>query len=60
MTLSPIEKNRFGHDEYMYQVLKHNSCTIPEKGLNMVRFHSFYPWHNHEAYSRWGFGNYRH
>lgn len=29
----------FGHDEYMYQVLKHNGCTIPEEGLAMIRFH---------------------
>lgn len=35
----------WGHDEYLYQVLKHNKCTIPEEGLNMIRFHSFYPWH---------------
>ncbi|GLH04808.1 Inositol oxygenase [Gryllus bimaculatus] len=35
----------WGHDEYLYQVLKHNKTTIPEEGLNMIRFHSFYPWH---------------
>ncbi|XP_015918703.1 inositol oxygenase [Parasteatoda tepidariorum] len=35
----------WGHDEYMYQALKHNKCTIPEEGLYMIRFHSFYPWH---------------
>lgn len=32
--------------EYMYQVLRHApQCRIPEEGLYMVRFHSFYPWH---------------
>ena len=41
----------WGHDEYMYWVLKENGCTIPEEGLNMIRFHSFYPWHNKRAYS---------
>mmetsp|Transcript_151738 Transcript_151738/g.485012 ORF Transcript_151738/g.485012 Transcript_151738/m.485012 type:complete len:327 (-) Transcript_151738:744-1724(-) len=41
----------WGHDEYMYQVLKHNGCTIPEAGLNMIRFHSFYPWHDRRAYN---------
>lgn len=40
----------WGHDEYMYQVLKRNGCTIPEEGLAMIRFHSFYPWHDQGAY----------
>ncbi|XP_021941987.1 inositol oxygenase isoform X1 [Zootermopsis nevadensis] len=35
----------WGHDEYMYQVLKHNKTTLPEEALYMIRFHSFYPWH---------------
>jgi len=41
----------WGHDEYMYWVLKENGCTIPEEGLNMIRFHSFYPWHNERNYT---------
>jgi len=41
----------WGHDEYMYQVLKHNGSTLPEEGLNMIRFHSFYPWHDRRAYT---------
>jgi len=41
----------WGHDEYMYWVLKKNGCTIPEEGLNMIRFHSFYPWHESRAYT---------
>jgi len=40
----------YGHDEYMYQVLKHNGCLIPEEGLKIIRFHSFYPWHKEGAY----------
>jgi len=40
----------WGHDEYMYQMLKANECTIPEEGLAMIRFHSFYPWHDKGAY----------
>jgi len=37
----------WGHDEYMYRVLKnHPNCTIPEEGLYIIRFHSFYPWHS--------------
>lgn len=41
----------WGHDEYMYWVLKKNGCTLPEEGLNMIRFHSFYPWHEKRAYT---------
>lgn len=36
----------WGHDEYMYQVLRHNKTTLPEEALYMIRFHSFYPWHS--------------
>ncbi|XP_076056978.1 myo-inositol oxygenase [Oratosquilla oratoria] len=36
----------WGHDEYMYHVLKHNNCTLPDEGLFLIRYHSFYPWHN--------------
>jgi len=35
----------WGHDEYLYQVLKNHGSTIPQMGLNCIRFHSFYPWH---------------
>jgi len=42
----------WGHDEYMYWVLKENGCTIPDAGLNMIRFHSFYPWHDKRAYTQ--------
>ncbi|CAD7967530.1 unnamed protein product [Amoebophrya sp. A25] len=41
----------WGHDEYMYQVLKANNCTLPKKGLDMIRYHSFYPWHEKRAYT---------
>jgi len=40
----------YGHDEYMYQNLKYNGCLIPEEGLRIIRFHSFYPWHKEGAY----------
>lgn len=43
-------KFSFGHDEYMYQVLIHNKCSIPQIGLNIIRYHSFYPWHKYGAY----------
>lgn len=40
----------WGHDEYLYQSLKHNGCSIPDEGLYMIRFHSFYPWHSGNDY----------
>lgn len=36
----------WGHDEYMYSVLKHNKTKLPHVACNIIRFHSFYPWHN--------------
>lgn len=41
----------WGHDEYMYQVCKGNNSTLPLPALYMIRFHSFYPWHKHSAYT---------
>ncbi|KAM9816057.1 inositol oxygenase [Syngnathus typhle] len=40
----------WGHDEYLYRVLQFNKCSIPEEGLNMIRYHSFYPWHSQGDY----------
>jgi inositol oxygenase len=40
----------FGHDEYLYQVLKNNDCQLPEEALYVIRYHSFYPWHSHGGY----------
>jgi inositol oxygenase len=37
----------WGHDEYVYQMLKE---YIPEPGLYMLRYHSFYAWHREGAY----------
>ena len=37
----------WGHDEYVYQMLK---AYIPEQGLYMLRYHSFYAWHREGAY----------
>ncbi|KAJ9662619.1 hypothetical protein H2198_001291 [Neophaeococcomyces mojaviensis] len=39
----------WGHDEYLYHVVKDQS-TLPKEALAMIRFHSFYPWHNAGAY----------
>jgi len=40
----------FGHDEYMYQVCKQNGSTLPPQALQVIRYHSFYPWHTSGAY----------
>lgn len=41
----------WGHDEYLYQVLKnHKGNKLPEQGMWMIRYHSFYPWHSGGAY----------
>ncbi len=37
----------WGHDEYLYQVVKN---YLPEEGLYMIRYHSFYPGHRDRAY----------
>lgn len=37
----------WGHDEYVYQMLKDH---LPEQGLYMLRYHSFYAWHREGAY----------
>jgi inositol oxygenase len=37
----------WGHDEYLYQVLKN---YLPEPALYMIRYHSFYPGHREGAY----------
>lgn len=37
----------FGHDEYMYHVMK---PYLPEEALYMIRYHSFYAWHREGEY----------
>jgi inositol oxygenase len=39
----------WGHDEYLYNVLKDQS-SLPDEALAMIRYHSFYPWHTAGAY----------
>lgn len=45
-------KFAFGHDEYLYRVLKNSKSTLPEEGLQMIRLHSCYPLHQHSSYER--------
>jgi hypothetical protein len=39
-----------GHDEYLYEFLRKNNSTIPQLGLGVIRFHSFYAWHKAGEY----------
>ncbi len=38
----------WGHDEYVYHMMKNH---LPEEGLYMLRYHSFYSWHREGEYS---------
>lgn len=40
----------YGHDEYLYQVLKHNKTKLSDNYLDIIRYHSFYPWHTEKEY----------
>jgi inositol oxygenase len=39
----------WGHDEYLYHVVKDQS-SLPPEALAIIRYHSFYPWHSAGAY----------
>lgn len=41
----------WGHDEYMYLVLKGNATKLPPAAHFIVRFHSFYALHRSKAYT---------
>ena len=44
----------FGHDEYLYRVLKFNKyrkmVKLPDIALSIIRYHSLYPWHKEGEY----------
>lgn len=40
----------WGHDEYLYRVLKNSEMTLPLIALNIIRYHSFYALHKDNAY----------
>ena len=41
----------FGHDEYLYRVLRASSTKLPEAAFRIVRYHSLYAWHQGGAYT---------
>lgn len=49
-----IDKLMFawGHDEYMYRMLVANNTSLPKEALDMIRYHSAYPWHDRGAYKQ--------
>ena len=42
----------WGHDEYLYTVLMGNreKHKLEKKYMDIIRYHSFYPWHSREEY----------
>ena len=42
----------WGHDEYLYQILKHNNCPLPEEAFYIIRFHSLYSYHKEGEYKQ--------
>ncbi len=40
----------WGHDEYMYQILRETNNKLPEEAYYIIRYHSMYTWHKHGAY----------
>ena len=43
-------KVSFGHDEYMYRILRENKHTMPIEAEYIVRYHSLYAWHSGTSY----------
>jgi inositol oxygenase len=41
----------FGHDEYMYHLLRKNKHTLPIEAEYIVRYHSLYAWHSSNGYN---------
>lgn len=44
-------KCSWGHDEYLYHVLKHNKINLPEEAFYIIRYHSLYAHHKENSYS---------
>jgi len=42
----------WGHDEYLYSVLKHNKVDLPEEALYVIRYHSLYLYHDKQQYEQ--------
>lgn len=42
-----------GHDEMIYRSCKESNSKLSEEGLYILRYHSFYPWHSNNGYSKY-------
>jgi inositol oxygenase len=40
----------WGHDEYLYSILKHNCIELPEEAFYIIRYHSLYTYHTYGGY----------
>lgn len=40
----------YGHDEYLYDMLRYNKIELPDSCYKMIRYHSFYSWHTGNSY----------
>ena len=40
----------WGHDEFLYQILKFNKNILPKEALYIIRYHSLYPYHKENEY----------
>ena len=47
----------YGHDEYLSSVLKKNNTKLPNEAIYLIRYHSFYAWHNPKNSSIRGYTN---
>lgn len=41
----------FGHDEYLYHLLRFNRVRLPEEAYYIIRYHSLYLWHDKDEYA---------
>lgn len=44
-------KCSWGHDEYLYQILKYNNINLPEEAYYIIRYHSLYAYHDKNEYN---------
>jgi len=44
-------KCSFGHDEYLYRMLKFNKIPLPDEAYYIIRYHSLYLWHSYNQYT---------
>ena len=36
----------WSHDYFLYKIILNSNHSLPKEALYIIRFHSFYPWHN--------------